>query len=275
MRLEDIRIRDPFLFRDGDVIYLYGTTDKNTWSGKGEGFDYYITEDMRSFRGPFPAFRPGMEFWADENFWAPEVWKWKGMYYMIASCRREGLCRGVQIFWTNDLKVPFIPLENHAVTPSDWECLDGTLYIRNEKVYLVFSHEWLQSGDGEICAVELKEDLTEMKGSPAVLFRASEADWTVLHEEFGREGFVTDGPFLFEEDGILNMIWSSYSKTGYAMGLSQSEDGIWGKWMHQKAPLYAGNGGHGMLFEDKGQKWIVLHSPNELYKERVHFLRWK
>ena len=40
MKTEEIQIRDPFVFpepKEG-VYYLFGTTDKNCWSGSGEGF---------------------------------------------------------------------------------------------------------------------------------------------------------------------------------------------------------------------------------------------
>lgn len=75
------------------------------------------------------------------------------------------------------------------VTPPDWDCLDGTLYFEGRKVYMIFSHEWTQVGDGEICAVELDSSLQEMIDIPRVLFRASEADWTVVHHGFDKTGY--------------------------------------------------------------------------------------
>ncbi len=38
--------------------------------------------------------------------------------------------------------------------------------------------------------------------------------------------------------------------------------------------LYPENGGHGMLFHDKGgQLFFTLHDPNDKYLECPHFLR--
>ena len=41
MRLTDIQIRDPFVLPIAatQTYYLFGTTDKNCWTGPGVGFD--------------------------------------------------------------------------------------------------------------------------------------------------------------------------------------------------------------------------------------------
>ena len=66
-------------------------------------------------------------------------------------------------------KGPFRPVGNRPVTPEGWHCLDGTLYTdRKGAPWLVFCHEWLQVGDGQICAVPLSEDLSEAVGEPVI-----------------------------------------------------------------------------------------------------------
>ena len=66
-----------------------------------------------------------------------------------------------------NIRDPFVPLSDGPVTPADWECLDGTLYVAaNGTPYLVFCHEWLQVKDGEMCAMPLTPDLTAAAGEP-------------------------------------------------------------------------------------------------------------
>lgn len=271
--LSEIRIRDPFFLKQGECYYLYGTTDKNNWNGLGVGFDYYKSYDLKWFDGPYPAFRPHKDFWADRNYWAPEVWKYKGKFYMIASFKAEGRRRGVQILWSYIPEGPFEPLINRPVTPEEWECLDGTLVL-DEEVYLVFCHEWLQTGDGEICALQLSSDLKYPKGAPKVLFKASEAGWTVLHDEFGHSGYVTDGPFVLKSgDEKYHMLWSSYGRGGYAIGISHTKDGLTGTWRHGNVPLIDRDGGHGMVFEGlHGEQLLAIHAPNEWMKERIQLI---
>lgn len=270
-QLQDIRIRDPFFLKENGEYYLYGTTDVNTWEGNGEGFDCYRSKDLKLFQGPYPVFRAPQNFWADRNFWAPEVWKYRGRYYMIASFKAEGRCRGVQVLISDDPRGPFVPVTDGPVTPTDWECLDGTLCFEDDGVYMVFCHEWIQTGDGCICAAKMSGDLTKLTGEPEVLFHASEAEWPVIHREFDSEGFVTDGPFLFrDENSRLHMIWSSYGEKGYAVGISHAQKGVIGKWNHERNTVLEKEGGHGMIFEGpEGRTLLVVHTPNTWLKERV------
>lgn len=276
---QEIQIRDPFILVDGETYYLYGTTDKNCWSEEATGFDCYSSRDLEHWEGPFKAFRPEDGFWADRNFWAPEVYAYHEKYYMFASFKAEGVCRGTQVLAAEQPEGPFIPYSDGCVTPADWECLDGTLHIDQQgKPWMVFCHEWTQVADGQMCAVQLNGELTQAIGEPIVLFSASQAPWTRGSENTvaGKKCkvFVTDGPFLHRTaDGTLLMLWSSGGDEGYAIGLAKSTTGeVIGPWEHQQKLLFSKNGGHGMIFRDlKGQLFVTLHSPNQTPHERPCF----
>lgn len=82
----------------------------------------------------------------------------------------------------------------------------------------------------------------------------------------------TDGPFLVRsEHGSLLMLWSSFGDEGYARGVATSASGsVGGPWVQQQEPLWARNGGHGMIFVDPhGVSRLVFHWPNETPHERV------
>jgi hypothetical protein len=68
------------------------------------------------------------------------------------------------------------------------------------------------------------------------------------------------------------MPWSSFSETGYTVGLAVSESGrLAGPWTQQAEPVYRDNGGHSMLFRRfDGQLMMALHSPNEGRDQRIH-----
>ncbi|MDK2807544.1 MAG: hypothetical protein PWP24_277 [Clostridiales bacterium] len=166
----DIRIRDPFVFCKDDLYYLYGSTDRNTWSGKGSGFMMYRSKDLETFEGPFEVFHAEENFWGEENFWAPEVYEYKECYYMSASFKGNGR-RGVQLLCARSPEGPFLPIKNAAITPKEWDCLDGTLYWEDNQCFLIFCHEWTQVIDGEICIARLSEDMMNLEGEPVVLFR--------------------------------------------------------------------------------------------------------
>ncbi|KKI93475.1 glycoside hydrolase [Bacillus sp. SA1-12] len=271
---EEIRLRDPFILPkyETKTYFLYGTTDENVWDGKGTGFDVYKSKDLLNWEGPFPAFRPDEGFWADHHFWAPEVHLYNGRYYMFASFKAVDKCRGTQILVSDNPLGPFTPLTDEPVTPRDWECLDGTLFLDDQQdPWMIFCHEWLQVEDGEICAIRLTKDLRKAAGEPVLLFKASDAGWTVPAHE---RNYVTDGPFLFRNSqGELQMLWSSRGQEGYAIGVAHSTSGnILGPWVHDKRALFDKDGGHGMLFYTfSNQLMLTIHAPNKTPNERPVF----
>ena len=81
---DQINIRDPFVLVHDHRYYLYGTRGESCW-GPADGFDVYVGDDLNSWKGPFVCFRNDGTFWADRNYWAPEVHAFGGAYYMFAS----------------------------------------------------------------------------------------------------------------------------------------------------------------------------------------------
>lgn len=284
MKKSEIQIRDPFVVpvaAEGRY-YLCGTTDVNTWDEKGGlGFDGYWSTDLEEWHGPFPLFRPQSDFWATGNFWAPEMHHVRGQYYLLASFKAPGVCRGTQVLRSAGGPLgPYMPISSGPVTPPAWECLDGTLFIDEAGgPWMVFCHEWVQVSDGEICAIRLAPDLTCAVGEPELLFLASSAPWVQQISRTGgdgakRYGRVTDGPYLLRSQGQLLMLWSSFGKDGYALGIARSASGtLHGPWTQQAAPLYGKDGGHGMIFRAfDGRLMLSLHTPNATPHERPIFL---
>ena len=274
MKRSDINIRDPFVLVHGGKYYLYGTRGETCW-GPADGFDVYVGDDLENWSEPVECFHNDGSFWADRNYWAPEVHVWQGGFYMFASFKREGVCRGTAVLKAASPLGPFRPHSEGCVTPPGWECLDGTLYISPEgKPYMAFCHEWVQAGDGEICALPLTDDLSAPAGEPFLLFRASEAPWCkVMKHSSGISGCVTDGPFFYRtENGTLLCLWASFSEGGYTEAVAVSDNGdITGRFV-QAEPLFKDDGGHGMVFRGlDGQLYLTLHSPNSHLEERPVF----
>lgn len=280
--LADIQIRDPFLVVTPDAAgyVLFGSTDRDVWQGPGTGFDCWTSTDLIKWNGPIPAFRPPAGFWSTSQFWAPEVHEYGGRWYMLATFGGEGVVRGTAVLVSDAPTGPYVPWSDAAVTPRDWECLDGTLHVDVDGVaWMVFCHEWIQAGDGEILAQRLTDDLRSAAGDPPVLlFRASEAPWArSLHGPGGKDdparpAYVTDGPYLRRSsDGTLLMVWSSFGDGGYTLGVARSESGhVLGPWVQEASPLWLCDGGHGMIAELlNGDLALLLHQPNETPNERT------
>ncbi len=285
MKRNEINIRDPFVLNYEGKYYLFGTEIptspkiKDAW-----GFWCYISEDLEEWSEPIQCFEPPKDFWATKNFWAPEVHVYHNKFYMLASFYGEGKMRATQCLVSDRPEGPY-HVNGEPLTPADWMCLDGTLYIEDDVPYLVFCHEWLQTFVGEIAAVQLNDSLSAAVGEPLVLFKATDSNWSDVLEmkESNIKGYVTDGPFLKKTGDELLMFWSSFHGTEYAVGMAVSDNGkLFGNWKHLDRMLFDKDGGHGMVFQTKeGKELFVMHRPNvdelarpsffELEKEEVGF----
>jgi len=205
---------------------------------------------------------------------------------MFATMKKTGKPneRGVAILESPGARPegPFVPIQNGPITPASWSCLDGTLFVENGIPFMVFCREWTQVGDGEMCAMQLKADLSGAVGNPVTLFAASQASWCKSFNSSSttRQGnYITDGPFLFRATSTqeLIMLWSSRGRNdSYCVGVARSTSGsIKGPWVHDKVPLFQRDGGHAMVAKlyfrptpstssQSAHSLLVmaLHSPN-------------
>ena len=270
MKREDINIRDPYILLYDGKYYMCGTRATTCW-GPADGFDGYVSDDLENWDGPFELFHRPDGFPADQNYWAPEFHVYQGSFYLFATFGiSEKRHKGTMILKAAAPLGPYHLHSNGFITPDDWNCLDGTFYVSaSGDPYMVFSHEWVDIGDGEICSVRLSPDLAHPISAPVTLFSASQGTpWvrSITNRQWDGPIYVTDGPFLFRKSSKeLLLLWASFGEHGYAEAVARSDNGeIDGHWTIDKTPLFADNGGHGMIFRDQsGQAYLVLHQPNE------------
>ena len=272
------KLRDPFVLVEGGIYYVYGTDVSeggwidSTWccykgsslDGKWEKLDMIYVRPEN----------------AEKNFWAPEVHKYKGFYYMFASYYSLVTShRGCSILKSESPEGPFVEITSGHITPKNWDAIDGTFWVDDEgQPWMVFVHEWTSTDDGigRMAAAKLSDDLTHFISEPVELFRADDAPWANIQ--------VTDGCFLYKTSGgKLQMLWSNTFDREYRVGIAESADGrVDGEWLQFEAPLFSKDvsgkhdGGHGMIFTaEDGKSYLSVHSPNNLeggLSEEVVFL---
>lgn len=261
------RIRDPFVLVEEDAYYVYGTGVVKSWEDtrwvcyKNESGT--LDGEWKLSDKPLYVTPDG----AETNFWAPEVHKYNGAYYMFAtyySSKTEH--RGCTILKADSPEGPFVEITNGHITPKDWDAIDGTLYVDEAgQPWMVFVHEWTctEDGLGRMSVAKLSADLTHFISEPVDLFRSDAPSWT--------DRRVTDGCFMYKtRDGRLLMIWSNNEKNGYCVGIAHSENGEPdGTWIQEDTLLFSKaisgrfDGGHGMIFKDRdGKLYLAVHSPN-------------
>lgn len=258
--------RDPFVLVTDGAYYLYGTDVLHGWDDCTWGCYKNCGELSGKWeKVPSPIYEKPEH--ALKNCWAPEVHAYNGAYYMLASYFSSDINhRGCTILRSLSPEGPFVEITDGVITPRDWDCIDGTLYIDGQGApWLVFVHEWTSTPDkvGTMAVARLTDDLSALASEPRELFRADSPSWT--------SHGCTDGPFIYKTvDGQLLMLWSNFIGKSYTVGIARSKDGrIDGEWTHDEKLLFSKeisgdkDGGHGMIFRDrKGDLYLSIHSPN-------------
>ena len=261
---EKVPCRDPFILPYDGKYYLYQTANE-------KGIVCLISDDLKTWAEPITVYSPPENFHGyDCWFWAPECHYYNGYFYIFTSVKSKKYDdhRVISVYRANNPLGPFEDIANGCISPSNWDAIDGTLYIDKEgNPWMVFVHEWTSMPDhnGSMVAARLSEDFTKLVSEPIHLFFAKDASWHARG--------VTDGPFLYRTNGgELLMIWSNFSEKGYAVGIARSENGeINGRWIQQGLLYQEGlqdnftlAGGHAMIFKKlDGELAITLHCPND------------
>lgn len=262
IRYGSFQARDPFIMQDPESgLYYLHVNNK-------PGFKVYESKDLKMWKDKGNAFVADNDFWGKEDFWAPDVYPYKGKYYLFATFSAPGKKRGTSILVSDKPDSGFKPLTNGPITPAGWMSLDGSLHVDESGTpWLLFCREWLEVGNGEIYLQQLSADLKTVVGEPRLLFNAGSAAWTGTITSAGTTGYVTDAPFIYKAmNGHLLMLWSSFTKAGkYAIGIARSESGkLEGPWTLDEAPINDDHGGHAMLFKGSGGRLMIsYHAPND------------
>lgn len=226
--------------------------------------------------------------------WAPEIHKYKDNYYLFTTywcCEEDHNSpyeatwsphighRAVVIMKADNPFGPFVPISKDAdgnlghSTPGCWDTIDATLYVDDEgQPWTVFSHEWTSSPDavGSFYAAKLSDDLSSFIGEPVQIFTANAQVGTK------KTSGVPDGANIYKtKDGQLICLWSSFID-GYVVIQAVSKSGnILGPWTQERELLYDSTqykglaGGHpSIITDEKGQMYLVLHSPNGTSEDR-------
>ena len=128
------KLRDPFLLAANGTYYVYGTgvSPDNDWNNTT--YACYRAADGRldgtwTLLDPVYVRPPH----AAKNLWAPEVHRYRGAYYLFGTYFSDETQHRISaIFRADSPEGPFAEITGGALTPRDWDCIDGTLYVDSE-----------------------------------------------------------------------------------------------------------------------------------------------
>lgn len=245
---------DPSVIRVGKDYWATATSSE--WSPQ---FPILHSRDLVNWEvvGSVFSKRPD---WAVGNFWAPEITKHNGRYYIYYVARKRGGPLSVAVATADKPQGPYTdhgPLVSQAMGSID------PVIFKDEKndLYLI----WKEDGNSQrkpcvLWAQRLDEAGTKLLGEPKELFR-NDVSW---------EGAVIEGPFIVHKNDYFYLFYSGNGCCGmncnYALGVARAKS-LLGPWEKNPAnPILAGNNewkcpGHGSIVEDeKGRYWLMYHA---------------
>ncbi len=257
---------DPFAFRATGSYYLIGTTSPS------EGFLMYRSEDLVHWVQSGWAIKKTPGFWGQDDFWAPEIRRYKGKYYLVYSAMVKGSQPAKLLL---GLAVSDVPQGPYHSLYGPWfdagySAIDGDIFVDKDGTpYLYFSRNGSRDGYayGEIYGVRLSSDLSKPIGKPVELMEASQP-WERVNWAKNR---CNEGPTVFRHSGVYYMTYSANDTSfpSYGIGYATASTPL-GPWKKSDAnPILATNShigasgpGHNSIVasSDGKELFIVYHT---------------
>lgn len=280
----DVAFGDPFIVYDdeSDKYYMYGT------GGVENGFMAYSSKDLETWEKQGQVYAADQEkAWGTKDFWAPEVYKRNGKFYMFYSAHwknnpnneLENYKIGVAV---SDSPVgPFEDMTGEPLFDPGYPIIDANVYFADDgKLYLYYSRccykhaveseiaDWAREKkmfdeieESWIYGVELSEDFSSVIGEPVLLLRPpiamddQQAEWesrSVTSGEVNRRW--TEGSFLFKDNDTYYMMYSAnfFGGQHYAVGYATATDPLGPFEKSTANPILEKNTEHGGIVSGTG-----------------------
>ena len=273
-----VRGGDPFIHLENGTYYLYFS------SGDKVGLTVYTSTDLKEWLPDQGRDKYGRAYvngngFGTNRFWAPEMHKYKGKYYLFHSAEEKVT---VDVGdsplgpFKNPEKKPFFPEGN----------IDNSFFLDDDGTpYMLYAHFY---AGNEVWICELEKDLMHAKPETQRKLIRAEEDWEMNRTDprFSKWS-IAEGPCLIKKNGLYWLTYSSHHVVddNYNVCLATATN-VKGPYVKQgKGPILAPRGkykctGHHSLFKDKSGKWkIVFHSrdpgggPRYTYTADVKFTK--
>jgi beta-xylosidase len=255
----DQNFPDPFILQHGDDFYAYATQRGPA------GFQMMTSKNLVDWTHLGGVNLPD---WANGQLWAPEVWQWRGKWYMFFSARdKTSRKRDLAVSVADHPKGPYkfltkliLGTEENPGT-DDNGAIDPTLHVERGKPYLLYIRE---APPRAVKIVELSRDLTKIQGEKKVLLTVTRPI----------EQGILDAPTLVKKDGAYWLFYSSgwfqsFKKdANYRVWAARSKS-LMGPYAKPEKPVLMGregetySPGHQCVFRLRsGEWWMAYHAWN-------------
>ena len=293
-----VEFGDPFILNDDNgIYYMYGTG-----GGAEDGFATYSSNDMVNWEFEGQVYTGNdKDSWSISAFWAPEVYKFSGKYYMFFSAQwkenpndeLENFKIGVAV--ADKPTGPFKDLKNGPLFDPGYPIIDANVFQDEDgEFYLYYSRvcykhpveseisEWAKEKgwfdeieESWVYGVKLKGDFSGVTGEPVLLLRPpltmddKNAEWesrSVTSKEVNRRW--TEGSFTFKHQDTYYMMYSAnyFGGENYAVGYATASSPLGPYTKADNNPILEKNTGKGGDVTGTGHNSLVFSSQdNKIY----------
>ncbi|WP_082687074.1 glycoside hydrolase family 43 protein [Bacillus sp. FJAT-27445] len=214
-------IGDPFVIKDGDAYYMYAT------SAASIGFRVWKSDNLVDWD------EIGMAYditdqenqWATGDFWAPEVIKHDGQFYMTYSARNKEGHLQISVAASKDPLGPFKDISTEIVK-QEGSYIDGHIFFDDDGTpYFYYVKDCSENIiDGyhvsQVYVQKMTRDLTALTGEPTLLI-GPDQEWEGLNDDYQ----WNEGPFVLKHKGKYYLMYSSnfYASPDYSVGYAVSD----------------------------------------------------
>lgn len=265
-------IGDPYVLYDeaSGKYYMYCTGGK---------FRCWSSDTFKSWTELGDAYTETEKSFGTQNYWAPEVYKWNGAYYMVYSAARKvegslsstGLRHSIGLAKADNPAGPFTDVYDHPLFAPDYSVIDASLLFDDDgKIYLYYARDCSENVvDGkktsQVYGIELASDLSGTVGEPVLL-----ATPTAAWELKSGSTVWNEGPCVFKQNGTYYLLFTAnyYASASYSVGYATASSPLGAYTKAAENPILIGDGkktsgtGHCSVTRspDGSEMYIVYHS---------------
>ena len=226
----NLNMPDPFVLKEGDTYYIYGTTDRLG----SNGVDCYSTKDFNTYTLHQNIYK--FEGWVKGGIFAVEIYKFNGTYYMYYSANDENGNRALNVATSNSptgLFTDYVGQDSYGnninLKQNKWlqdstiyAPLDQTLLVDDDgKIYLYYS-VYHSGYEQYIVGMEMSDPVTYDMSTRKVLVRPGkdspdlpDNDITLKYDwEIMRGFWVAEGPCVIKSP-INHKYYLTYTVNAY------------------------------------------------------------
>lgn len=256
-------IGDPFILVDNGTYYMYAT------SSASRGFDVWKSTNCEGWTHCGLAYERTATSFGKTSFWAPEVYKYQGKYFLVYSAQykndKGNTAQSIGIAVADSPAGPFVDYtENGLLYAPDYTVFDASLFFDdNGRVYLFYArdHKFTEDNSSQIEGIELSSDLKKTVGSFARLTTMT-LTW---------ENYTNEAPCVFKRNGKYYLMYSGgyWGDSTYCVGYAVASSPL-GSYRKKDMILYSNSAtlsgtGHNNYFfsPDGSEMFTVYHSHTD------------